>query len=138
MSDPLHPPNNATLLAYLDEMLSIEESHELEQRLRTDTELRVRLMALLQQRDQGAHTVGEIWRRHRLSCPERSQLREFSRGVASAGMADYIQFHLTVGGCRICQANLTDLIEEPSSEETERRRRYFDSSAGFLSGRPGE
>jgi len=139
MSDFATNPGDDLLLAYLDEMLSVPESARIEQRLREEPEYRVRLAALLQQRDQGGHTVGEIWRRHRLSCPDRPALESFLRGVASPAGADYIQFHLDVVGCRLCQANLDDLQRRLSDEDTQRQsrqRRFFDSSAGFLTPRP--
>ncbi|WP_092048072.1 anti-sigma factor [Planctomicrobium piriforme] len=131
--------NDAELFAYLDEMLSVERTSSIEQLLRSHPELRVRLAELMQRRDQGGHTIGEIWRRHRLSCPARSQLGSFLLGVASPEQADYIQFHLEEVGCRVCQANLADLQASQSSDGTQqqqRQRRYFESSAGLL--RPGQ
>jgi len=49
--------------------------------------------------------------------------------------AGYIAFHLEMVGCRYCQANLADLhdqqAESPQAAQT-RRRKYFQSSAGYL------
>jgi len=46
-----------------------------------------------------------------------------------------MRMHLEVVGCRYCQANLADLqsrqTESPPVAET-RRRRYFDSTTGYL------
>ena len=43
--------------------------------------------------------------------------------------------HLDVVGCRYCQANLADLENQQAEHDTAsqtRRRRYFQSSAGYL------
>lgn len=127
-------PTDDELLAYLDEMLPVEDSARIEQLLRDRSDLRQRAALLARQRDAGGHSVGEIWRRHRLSCLSRSQLGQFLLGVADADLGQYIQFHTQVIGCRVCQANLDDLQAtrrdpEPSAQ---RRRRYFESSAGLL------
>ncbi len=127
--------SDAELAAYLDETLSAERSAEIERRLRAAPELRDRLAALVRRRDQGGHTVGEIWRRRRLSCLTRAQLGSFLLGVAPPGLEDYIQFHLQTIGCRLCQANLADLQasqEQSSADAAQRHRKYFESSAGLL------
>jgi hypothetical protein len=48
---------------------------------------------------------------------------------------DYIRFHIDTVGCRFCAANLADLESqqaEAAEQSTRRRRRYFESSAGYL------
>jgi hypothetical protein len=130
-------PTDDELLAWLDEMLPVEQSTRIEQLLRDRSELRQRAALLARRRDAGGHTVGEIWRRHRLSCLSRSQLGEYLLGVADADLEHYIQFHTQEIGCRLCQANLEDLraarqAQEPSEQ---RRQRYFESSAGLLRSR---
>lgn len=128
------PHSDDDLLAYLDEMLPADRTKVLEADLRTDEPLRMRLAALSRRRDQGVHSVGEIWRRLRLSCPTRSQLGSFLLGTLAAPQADYVEFHLRSVGCRICTANLHDLEQsmKSSTGSTERRRRFFESSAGRL------
>jgi len=85
------------------------------------------------------HSLGEIWRSERLSCPTRQQLGSHLLGVLPGELADYIAFHLEVIGCRYCRANLADLeaqqAEHKDTVQT-RRRKYFQSSAGYL--RPKE
>jgi hypothetical protein len=53
----------------------------------------------------------------------------------SEELQDYIRFHLDKVGCRVCSANLQDLqaqhLEQQSVTQL-RRRRYFQSSAGYL------
>ncbi len=123
------------LLAYLDEMLPVNQAATIEELLRDSPELRTRLSVLIQQRDQGSLTVGEIWRRHRLSCPTRSELGIFILKIATPATANYIQFHLHEIGCRICQANLNDLqnsLSHSQQDQQSRRQRYFESSAGLF------
>lgn len=122
------------LLTYLDEMLPVDRAAELERALRASDPLRQRLAALIRRRDQGGHTVGEIWRRQRLSCPSRSELGSYVLGALDDGLAGYIEFHLRVVGCRVCQANLDDLrrTQEEAGASYSRRQKFFESSAGRL------
>src|SRR4029077_6771549 len=62
------------LLAHLDELLPAERMTAVEADLRADEALRLRTAALAHRRDQGVHSIGEIWRRLRLTCPTRRQL----------------------------------------------------------------
>jgi len=131
------PLRQSDLEAYLDEALPPEEMARIERALRKDPALRRQLAAINARRDAGVHSLGEIWRRHRLSCPPREQLGSFLLDALPDELADYITFHLEVIGCRYCRANLTDLerqqAEAPEVVET-RRRKYFQSSAGYLRG----
>lgn len=125
--------SDADLLAYLDEMLPVDQSVAVEQMLRSRSDLRHRMAVLARRRDSGGHTVGEIWRRRQLSCPSRETLGTFVLGVAEPDVEDYIVFHIQVIGCRVCQANLQDLQQQASSsDDVQRRKRYFESSAGLL------
>jgi hypothetical protein len=89
---------------------------------------------LVRERDQGGFTVGEVWRRGRLSCPTRSQLGAYLLHAIEDGPREYIDFHLQTVGCRVCSANLADLQQATAaaSEKQRRRRKYFQSSAGYL------
>jgi len=127
--------SQAELEAYLDEALPAEEMARIEKTLRSDTQLLHRLAEVVARRNAGIHSVGAIWRRHRLSCPTREQLGSFLLGALPEPVAEYIQFHLELVGCRYCRANLTDLERsqsEPADKVHRRRRRYFQSSAGHL------
>jgi hypothetical protein len=129
------PYSSAELEAYLDEALPVEHMARLEQALRSDPNLVRQLAAINGRRDAGVHSVGEIWRRHRLSCATREQLGSFVLGVLPKEAADYLAFHLEVVGCRVCRANLTDLQKqqaESGDAVQTRRRKYFQSSAGYL------
>jgi hypothetical protein len=122
--------------SYLDDALSASETARVEQALRTSEPLRRQLRGLMQERDRGEHSLGAIWRRRRLSCPSREQLGSFLLQVLDPDHQDYIDFHLHTIGCSYCLANLADLQalqEEPATQVQQRRRRFFESSAGFLS-----
>lgn len=130
------PFTDQELLAYLDESLSVELMSQVEESLRHSDSLRVRLAQLSRQRDQGAHSVGEIWRRNHLSCPSRSQLGSYLLETLAPDFHNYVEFHLNQTGCRHCAANLEDLkagLSTASTETERRRQKYFQSSAGYLS-----
>lgn len=131
------PPRitTADLEAYLDEVLSASEMSAVEAAIRANPELLKQLAAINGRRDAGLHSVGEIWRRHRLSCPTREQLGSYLLGVLDGEHADYIAFHLQQIACRLCQANLEDLQrqQQESGEAVQTRRtKYFQSTAGHL------
>jgi hypothetical protein len=123
------------LVGYLDDALSEVETAQVEQALRASEALQRALRALMQERDRGEHTIGAIWRRERLTCPSREQLGSYLLQVLDTGLQEYIDFHLRTIGCAYCQANLADLQrlqQEPTPKAQQRRRRFFESSAGYL------
>jgi hypothetical protein len=125
----------AELEAYLDEALPPEIMASMEHSLRERPELLQQLAQIHQRRDLGLHSVGEIWRRHRITCPTREQLGTFLMNSLDDSATHYIRFHLDVVGCRICQANYTDLQreqEEAADTMQQRRQKYYQSSAGQL------
>jgi hypothetical protein len=126
---------DAELLAFLDEGLPVERMTAVESELRHSAELRTRTAALRQNRDAAGHSVSEIWRRERLSCPTRHQLGSFLLDALPVNLSQYIQFHLETIGCRYCAANLDDLrqsAEQESTATTQRRQKFFQSSAGQM------
>lgn len=127
-------PTDAELLAFLEEGLPVERMTALELLLRQSEPLRQRLARLRSQQDAHGHTVSEIWRRNRLSCPSRHQLGSFLLGVVSPELTGYIEFHLQTIGCRVCAANLDDLrtANQSTAEVRQRRERFFQSSAGYV------
>src|SRR5688572_14313009 len=127
--------NQPELEAYLDEALPAEEMARIEDLLRRQPELLDELATINSRRDAGVHSLGEIWRRHRLSCPPREQLGGLLLGTLSKQQSEYLRFHIDVVGCRFCKANLSDLERQQAeaAETTQsRRRKYFQSSAGYL------
>ncbi len=131
------PFSTAELEGYLDESLPVERMTAIEDALRHDPQLVATLTGIHARRDAGVHSLGEIWRRNRLSCATRQQLGNLLLGILSDEQADYLRFHLDTIGCRFCQANLADLQSrqnEAVSAEP-RRRKYFQSSVGHLRGK---
>lgn len=129
------PWRQSDLESYLDEALDPEEMARIEQALRKDKQLLEQLAAINARRDAGVHSLAEIWRRHRLSCPPREQLGSYLLGALPPEISHTIEIHLEMVGCRYCRANLADLdkrqSEAPAAAEA-RRRKYFQSSAGYL------
>jgi anti-sigma factor RsiW len=128
--------SDTQLEAYLDEVLPVEQMAAVEEALRHSDALQKRLLAINGRRDAGVHSIGEIWRRNRLSCPPREQLGSFLLGVLPADAADYVRFHLETIECRYCAASIQDLRAQQSAADADqtqkRRHRYFQSSAGYL------
>jgi len=123
------------LEAYLDEALSPEEMAVVEAELRVDQELARHLAGINARRDAGVHTLGEVWRRHRISCPSREQLGSYLLRALPAEDCDYVAFHVEKIGCRLCLANLDDMKRQRDEVDTTvvtRRTKYFQSSAGYL------
>ena len=123
------------LEAYLEEALAPEEMAGIEKAIRSQPELSQQLAEINGRRDAGLHSVGEIWWRHRVSCLTREQLGSHLLGVLSDEHSKYISFHIETVGCRLCRANLDDLRQqqEETVEMTDsRRKKYFQSSAGYL------
>ena len=125
----------ADLQAYLDEALTPAEMAAIEVELRKKPDLLRQLAAINARRDAGVHSVGEIWRRQRLSCPTREQLGSYLLGALDQEHSEYVDFHLSKIGCRYCQANLEDLRrqqQETAETVKTRRTKYFQSTAGHL------
>ncbi|MCH8923209.1 MAG: hypothetical protein IIA67_08700 [Planctomycetes bacterium] len=125
----------AELEAYLDEALAVDRMSAIETALRDKPQLVQQLTAISARRDAGVHSLGEVWRRARLSCPSREQLGSYLLGALAEEEEHYFKFHLEVVKCRYCQANLADLDgQQADSDQTveTRQRRYFQSSAGYL------
>ena len=112
------------LRAYLDDALTDAETARVERALRDSDGLRGQLSMVLQERDRGEHTVGAVWRRHRLSCPTREQLGSFLLQALEPGCQDYVEFHLKTVGCPFCQANLADLKSKSSGSTSAIKSRH--------------
>jgi hypothetical protein len=133
-----HTFSTSDLESYLDEALPPAEMARIEKAARGDPDLVRQLSAINARRDAGVYSLGEIWRRRRLSCLSREQLGSYLSGELEKEYARYATFHLEVVGCRYCQANLADLqTQRAGGEESAhgRRRKFFQSSAGYLRGK---
>ncbi len=129
------PIRQSDLEAYLSEELPPARMAEVEIELRKRPELVEHLGAIHSRRDAGVHSLGEIWRQGRLSCPTREQLGSYLLEALPDEAADYIKFHLDVVGCRYCLANLADLRDQQAEQHETvqtRRRKFFQTSAGYL------
>ena len=127
-----HPSD---LESYLDEALPSEEMARIEKAVRADVALVRQLASIQSRRSAGVHSLGEIWRQRRLSCPSREQLGNYLLGVLEEACAGYIDFHVDVVGCSYCRANLADLRAQQAGSEPIaqlRRRKFFQTSAGYL------
>jgi hypothetical protein len=127
--------SQAELEAYLDEALPAEEMARVEKAARESPDLARCLAAIVARRDSGTVSLGEVWRRRRLSCPSRQELGSYLLGIVPEDAADYLAFHLEVVGCRCCGANLADLKNQQSettAAASDRRGKFFQSSAGRL------
>ena len=126
---------DADLESYLDETLHPDLALELEETLKVNKDLLNRLSYINGRRDAGIHTLGEIWRRHQVGVPSRKQMEEFIGGKLSAEQEDYIDFRINILKCRYTIAHVKDLNNQLQTGEVsteDRRKKYFDSSAGLL------
>ena len=122
------------LLAYLDELLPAGRSSEIEAELRDSETLRGRAAELLAERDAGAHTLADIWRRRRLSCPGTDRLGEHLLGTLPPGWDRAVAIHLGEVGCRFCEAEVAALKAaklESAADRDGRTRRIFESTVGL-------
>lgn len=131
-------PNRFLLVGYLEEALPLDAMTHVEERLRNSSQWREALVSLRDELDFGEHSLATIWRRQRLTCPTRELLGAFLLDGLVPDEAEYVRFHLEIVGCRWCEANLED-VRSSSIKGTEqkepsagRRRRFFESSVGYL------
>ncbi len=127
--------SRSDLEAYLDESLNSDVMSQIEDAIRDNPAIIDELSTINGRRDAGVHSMGEIWRRHRLSCPTREQLAGFLLNTLENEVHQYVEFHTAKVGCRYCVANLEDLRtqhEKAGTEVSSRRQKYFESSAGLL------
>ena len=126
---------DADLEAYLDEALDPDAAAEVEVGLREDKDLLQRLSYINSRRDAGIHTLGEIWRRNQIGVPSSEDMGKYLLGVLSPEQADYINFRMDTLKCRYTSAMYFDLQDQSKATPPQvdnRRRKYFDSSAGLL------
>lgn len=128
-------PTDEELLAFADEQLPSEQATAIEHLLREEATLRQRLIALLEQRDQGNLSLGDLWRHQRLSCPSQTELGLYLVGATSPAQSDYLRFHLETIGCVYCQAQRDEMLQATRAtpnDQQQRRESLFTSSAGLL------
>lgn len=135
MSDTWQP-TDAELLAWIDEDLDPVASARVETFLRDRPPLLSRLEELLADREKASLSLGEIWRRQRISCPPRTLWQAYLDGSVGDGVAQYLLVHLNLVGCRVCQANVDDLGRGGAASE-DLQRKIFSTSIGRLPRRNG-
>ena len=130
------PIDDEALRGYLAEALPADGMARVEKALRESAELRERLEAVREGReDAGLHSLGAIWRRSRLTCPSRQQLGSLLLAALDPDLADYVTFHVEVVECPYCAANLADLkgkAEASSPAARSRHARILHSSRHLL------
>ena len=127
--------SQADLEAYLDEALPPDEMGQVEELLRNNPELGERLIAIHGRRDAGVHTLGEIWRRHRLTCHSREQLTLYLDKKLGKEESQYVRFHLEEIHCRLCVASFDDIRisrEDDTDDSISRHQRILDRSSHYL------
>lgn len=120
---------------YLHDALPAGTAASVEKAIREQPALQAMVHQIRHEVDRGEHSVGAIWRRERLSCPNREQLAGFLQEILDAAQAEYIEFHLKTISCPYCQANFDDLTRlqaEGTETRSKRRKRILDSSVGVL------
>ncbi len=134
----LSPIDDTMLRDYLADALAPAASARVEKALRDSAELRARLEDVRQNRaDAQLHSLGAIWHRSRLTCPNRQQLGSFLLDALAPEFAAYLTFHLEVVECPFCQANLADLQAQSqaasaASASKSRQRRILQFSRHLL------
>ncbi len=129
------PFSQADLEAYLDEALPPDEMAAVEDTLRSDPEFAQKLVAIHGRRDAGVHTLGEIWRRHRLTCPSREQLTLYLDKQIPDDESIYITCHLDEVQCRLCNASFEDIKiqrQDADDQTASRHQRFVDRSSTYL------
>ncbi|MEL6105325.1 MAG: sigma-70 family RNA polymerase sigma factor [Planctomycetota bacterium] len=79
-----------------------------------------------------SEVLTEAWETQRPSCPKRSTLGKFSLGILPSDWEDYVAFHVRVLGCTFCNANLSELELQTSTQGNDRQDRLFQSTIGFF------
>lgn len=137
--EPDRPIDDAVLRDYLSDSIAPGESARVEKALRDSAELRTRLEEVRHGRaDAQLHTLGAIWKRNRLTCPDRGQLGGYLLDALDPALAEYLTFHLQVVECPFCLANLADLKaqSEAAPATKSRQRKILQSSQHLLREKP--
>jgi hypothetical protein len=108
----MKPITRESLRAYMSDALPDAELAAVERALRESADLRGLLRDVIEQEDRGEHSAGAVWRRERVSCPNRDQLGGFVLGAGDPDLFDYIRFHIEEIGCPYCRANVDDMREQ--------------------------
>ena len=135
VNEPDRPIDDAVLRDYMGDLLPGGELARVEKALRDSAELRARLEEVRHGRaDAQLHSLGAIWKRNRLTCPDRQQWGSYLLDALDPALAVYLTFHLQIVECPFCLANLADLKAQSEAAPTTktRQRKILQSSQHLL------
>lgn len=129
------PFTDAELEAYLDESLDSTRATEIEEAIKSDSDLLQRLSVINSRRDAGVHTLGEIWRRNQIGVPTAEVMGNYLLDVLDEEQTAYIKFRMEQLKCPFTVA-LYDDLQAKQTESAElsasRREKFYKTSAGLL------
>ncbi len=129
------PFTDAELEAYLDESLDSTRATEIEEAIKSDSDLLQRLSVINSRRDAGVHTLGEIWRRNQIGVPSAEVMGNYLLDVLDEEQTAYIKFRMEQLKCPFTVALYDDLLAkqtESAELSASRREKFYKTSAGFL------
>jgi len=129
------PFTDAELEAYLDESLDSTRATEIEETIKTDSDLLQRLSVINSRRDAGVHTLGEIWRRNQIGVPSAEVMGNYLLDVLDDEQSAYIKFRMEQLKCPFTVALYDDLLAkqtESAELSASRREKFYKTSAGLL------
>ena len=129
------PFTDAELEAYLDESLDSTRATEIEEAIKSDSDLLQRLSVINSRRDAGVHTLGEIWRRKPIGVPSAEVMGNYLLDVLDQEQTAYIKFRMEQLKCPFTVALYDDLLAkqtESAELSASRREKFYKTSAGFL------
>jgi hypothetical protein len=119
--------SDAELEAFLDEAIDAVRAAEIEQAARQQPTLLKRLSAINRRRDQGAHSLGAIWRRFQVGVPSAETLGQYVLGILDSEHANYIRFRVETLKCPFTIALLADLQAAEDQAYAKKSRQQRDS-----------
>ena len=129
------PFTDAELEAYLDESLDSARATEIEEAIKSDSNLLQRLSVINSRRDAGVHSLGEIWRRNQIGVPTAEVMGNYLLDVLDEEQAAYIKFRMEQLKCPFTVALYDDLLAkqtESAELSASRREKFYKTSAGLL------
>ena len=131
------PFTDAELEAYLDESLDSTRATEIEEAIKSDSDLLQRLSVINSRRDAGVHTLGEIWRRNQIGVPSAEVMGNYLLDVLDEEQTAYIKFRMEQLKCPFTVALYDDLLAkqtESAELSASRREKFYKPVLVFSSG----
>ena len=131
------PFTDAELEAYLDESLDSTRATEIEEAIKSDSDLLQRLSVINSRRDAGVHTLGEIWRRNQIGVPSAEDMGNYLLDVLDEEQTAYIKFRMEQLKCPFTVALYDDLLAkqtESAELSASRREKFYKPVLVFSSG----